>query len=194
MANRIAVHNCTTRVMSGVGVPQISAVLDCAKASDRMGVPLISDGGVSYSGDVVKAIAAGADCVMMGSMLAGTDESPGRTVFLNNRKYKQYRGMGSVGAMNQLTVDRYGHDAKDGDRVKTVPEGIEGVVPFKGSLNEVLFQLIGGLRSGMGYCGTKTIAELKQNAQFVQITPSGLKESHPHDVMVTEEAPNYAKR
>jgi IMP dehydrogenase len=181
---------CTTRVVAGVGVPQITAVDDCARAAERHGVPIISDGGVKYSGDVVKALAAGASCVMIGSMLAGTEEAPGDVILYQGRSYKSYRGMGSIGAMKKGSKDRYFQsDVTESD--KLVPEGIEGRVPYKGSVGMVLYQLIGGLRSGMGYVGCKSIAELRTKAKFVRISASGLRESHVHDVIITQEAPNY---
>jgi IMP dehydrogenase len=180
---------CTTRVVAGVGVPQITAVRDCARVADRFNVPIISDGGVKYSGDVVKAIAAGASSVMAGSLFAGTDESPGDLVLYQGRSYKVYRGMGSLGAMKKGSKDRYGQSGAADE--KLVPEGIEGRVPHRGSLASILYQLIGGLRSGMGYTGCRTIAELRANARFVRITSQGLRESHVHDVIITEEAPNY---
>jgi IMP dehydrogenase len=180
---------CTTRVVAGVGVPQVSAVFECARAAKRRGVPIISDGGVKYSGDVVKAIAAGASTVMMGSLFAGTDEAPGDMVLYQGRSYKMYRGMGSLGAMKKGSKDRYGQ-AGSADE-KLVPEGIEGRVPYRGALARILYQLVGGLRSGMGYTGSRTIAELHERARFVRITSQGLRESHVHDVIITEEAPNY---
>jgi IMP dehydrogenase len=180
---------CTTRVVAGVGVPQITAVSDCARIGERHGVPIIADGGVKHSGDVTKAIAAGASTVMIGSLFAGTDESPGDLVLYQGRSYKVYRGMGSLGAMRKGSRDRYGQ-AGTADE-KLVPEGIEGRVPHRGSLASILYQLIGGLRSGMGYTGCKNIQELRNNARFVRITSQGLRESHVHDVIVTEEAPNY---
>lgn len=181
---------CTTRVIAGVGVPQFTAVMNVAKALEGTGVPLIADGGIRYTGDVVKAIAAGANTVMMGSMFAGTDESPGEAIIFEGRKFKSYRGMGSLEAMQKGSKDRYFQDMED-DIKKLVPEGISGRVPFKGSLSEVMHQLIGGLRAGMGYCGAATIDDLMKKAQFVRITNSGIKESHPHDVTITREAPNY---
>ncbi len=180
---------CTTRVVAGVGVPQMSAVFECARAAKARGIPIISDGGVKYSGDVVKAIAAGASSVMMGSLFAGTDEAPGDMVLYQGRSYKMYRGMGSLGAMKKGSKDRYGQ-AGSADE-KLVPEGIEGRVPYRGSLASILYQLTGGLRSGMGYVGSKTISELHERARFVRITSQGLRESHVHDVIITEEAPNY---
>jgi IMP dehydrogenase len=181
---------CTTRVVAGVGVPQITAIDDCARAAAGSGVPIIADGGIKFSGDVVKAIAAGADTVMIGSLFAGTEESPGDTILYQGRTYKAYRGMGSLGAMRQGSKDRYFQGGVQ-DEKKLVPEGIEGRVPFKGPVGLNIFQLLGGLRAGMGYCGTATIAELQQKATFVRITSAGLKESHVHDVIITEEAPNY---
>ena len=184
---------CTTRVVSGVGVPQITAVSEASKALRGSGVKIIADGGIKYSGDIVKAIAAGADVVMIGSLFAGTEESPGSTVLYQGRSYKMYRGMGSIGAMKKGSKDRY-FQAEQSDGGKLVPEGIEGRVPFKGSLSSTVFQLLGGLRSGMGYCGVKTIKELQEKSQFVRITSAGLGESHVHDVYITEEAPNYSVR
>jgi IMP dehydrogenase len=178
---------CTTRVVSGAGVPQITAISECAKATRGSGVPLISDGGIKYSGDVTKAIAAGAECVMIGSLLAGTEESPGETILYQGRTFKSYRGMGSLGAMAQGSSDRYAQDASG----KMVPEGIEGRVPYKGMLSDLVFQLVGGLRSGMGYCGCATIPELQEKARFLRVTSAGLRESHVHDVIITKEAPNY---
>ena len=180
---------CTTRVVAGIGVPQISAVSDCALVADKHGVPIIADGGVKHSGDMTKAIAAGASTIMIGSLFAGTDESPGDLVLYQGRSYKVYRGMGSIGAMRRGSKDRYGQ-AGTADE-KLVPEGIEGRVPHRGSLASILYQLVGGLRSGMGYTGSKSIQELRTKAKFVRITSQGLRESHVHDVIVTEEAPNY---
>jgi IMP dehydrogenase len=181
---------CTTRVIAGVGVPQFTAVMNVAEALKGTGVPMIADGGIRYTGDVVKALAAGANTVMMGSMFAGTDESPGEAIIFEGRKFKSYRGMGSLEAMQKGSKDRYFQDAED-DIKKLVPEGISGRVPYKGKLSEVMHQLIGGLRAGMGYCGAATIDDLMNKAQFVRITNSGIKESHPHDVTITREAPNY---
>ena len=181
---------CTTRVIAGVGVAQISAVMDSAKAAKGTDVKIISDGGIKYSGDIVKAIAAGADAVMIGSMLAGCEETPGKIIYMNSRKYKQYRGMGSIGAMERGSKDRY-FQSEVTQANKFVPEGIEGVVPYKGTIAEVIYQLTGGIRSGMGLTGAGTIAELKKK-QMIRITEAGLKESHPHDVTITEEAPNYS--
>ena len=182
---------CTTRVVAGVGVPQLSAVYDVAKALEGTGVPLIADGGLRYSGDVVKAIAAGGYCVMVGSLVAGTEESPGDTIIFNGRKFKSYRGMGSLEAMENGSKDRY-FQAGEKDVKKLVPEGIAGRVPYKGTVQEVIYQLIGGLRSGMGYCGAATITDL-HHAKFVRITNAGVLESHPHDITITSEAPNYSR-
>jgi IMP dehydrogenase len=181
---------CTTRVIAGVGVPQLTAINDVAKALAGSGVPVIADGGIRYTGDIVKAIAAGADVVMLGSMFAGVEESPGETIIYEGRKFKSYRGMGSLEAMQKGSKDRYFQDAED-DIKKLVPEGISGRVPYRGKLIEVMFQLIGGLRAGMGYCGAPTIDKLK-GARFVRITSAGVRESHPHDVTITREAPNYS--
>jgi len=178
---------CTTRVIAGIGVPQITAVFDSALVAKKYGIPIIADGGIKYSGDITKAIAAGASVVMIGSLLAGTEESPGEIEIYQGRSFKVYRGMGSLAAMKQGSKDRYFQE----DAKKLVPEGIEGRVPYKGPLSETVFQLIGGLRAGMGYCGTKTIKELQEKGRFIRITNAGLKESHPHDVIVTKEAPNY---
>ncbi len=179
---------CTTRVVAGIGVPQLSAIMNCAAAAKDSGVPIIADGGIKYSGDIVKAIAAGADTVMVGSLLAGTDESPGEIEIYQGRSYKVYRGMGSIGAMRAGSKDRYFQS----DQKKLVPEGIEGRVPYRGSVSDSVYQLMGGLRAGMGYCGAPDIEALKQ-AKFVRITNAGLQESHPHDVQITSEAPNYVK-
>ncbi len=181
---------CTTRIIAGVGVPQLTAINDVAKALEGTGVPVIADGGIRYTGDIVKAIAGGADTVMVGSMFAGVEESPGETIIYQGRKFKTYRGMGSLEAMQKGSKDRYFQDAED-DVKKLVPEGISGRVPFKGNLREVMYQIIGGLRSGMGYCGTSSIEKLK-GAKFVKITSAGMHESHPHDVTITREAPNYS--
>jgi IMP dehydrogenase len=178
---------CTTRVVSGAGVPQITAIAECAKALRGTGIPLIADGGVKYSGDITKAIAAGADSVMIGSLLAGTDESPGETILYQGRTFKSYRGMGSMGAMPQGGAERYSQT----EGGKLVPEGIEGRVPYKGPLAELSYQLVGGLRAGMGYCGCGTIRELQQHGRFLRVTVAGLRESHVHDVIITKEAPNY---
>ncbi len=180
---------CTTRVVAGIGVPQITAISDSARVAEKRGVPVIADGGVKYSGDVAKAIAAGASCVMVGSLFAGTDEAPGDIVLYQGRSYKQYRGMGSLGAMKRGSKDRYAQAGAADE--KLVPEGIEGRVPHRGSLASILHQLVGGLRSGMGYTGCRTIQELRAKARFVRITSQGLRESHVHDVIITEEAPNY---
>jgi IMP dehydrogenase len=190
---------CTTRVVAGVGVPQITAILEVASATVGVGVPLIADGGLQYSGDIAKAIVAGADCVMLGSLLAGCEESPGDVVTVNGKPYKQYRGMGSLGAMqsrNQsrsFSKDRYFQDDVLSDD-KLVPEGIEGQVPYRGSLANVAHQLIGGLRASMGYAGASNIQELQSNGRLIRITAAGLRESHPHDVQITVEAPNYSGR
>ncbi|MGL5507022.1 MAG: IMP dehydrogenase [Paraclostridium sp.] len=179
---------CTTRVVAGIGVPQVTAVMDCAEVGHKYGVPVIADGGIKYSGDVVKAIASGAAVCMMGSMFAGTEESPGEIVLYRGRSYKTYRGMGSIGAMEKGSKDRYfQNDAK-----KLVPEGVEGMVAYKGKAEEIVYQMIGGLRAGMGYCGAATIKDLMDNAQFIKITAASLKESHPHDITITKEAPNYS--
>ena len=183
---------CTTRVVAGVGFPQFSAVLEVAAAIKGSGVPVIADGGIRYTGDIPKAIAAGADCVMLGSLLAGTKESPGETIIYEGRKFKSYRGMGSVEAMKQGSKDRYFQDVED-DIKKLVPEGIVGRVPYKGELLESMTQFIGGLRAGMGYCGSKNVAVLQNTGRFVKITASGINESHPHDVTITKEAPNYSR-
>lgn len=178
---------CTTRVVAGIGVPQITAICDCAEIAARYDVPIIADGGIKFSGDIVKALAAGADVCMMGNLLAGTEESPGEVIILQGRSYKVYRGMGSLGAMSKGSSDRYFQE----DSRKFVPEGIEGRVPYKGHVSETVYQLVGGLKAGMGYCGVKDIADLQKNAQFIRITNAGLLESHPHDVTITKEAPNY---
>jgi len=178
---------CTTRVVSGAGVPQITAISECARATRDAGVPLIADGGIKYSGDITKAIAAGADCVMIGGLLAGTDESPGETILYQGRTFKTYRGMGSLGAMSQGSSERYAQGAGS----KLVPEGIEGRVASKGPLAELVYQLVGGLRSGMGYCGSRSIRELQCESHFLRVSPAGLRESHVHDVIITKEAPNY---
>ena len=184
---------CTTRVVAGVGVPQLSAVMMVADAVRGSGVPVIADGGIRYTGDIPKAIAAGADSVMLGSLLAGTEESPGETIIFEGRKYKSYRGMGSIDAMKAGSKDRYFQDVED-DVQKLVPEGIVGRVAYKGTLSEVMYQFVGGLRAGMGYCGSKNITDLKEKAQFVRITSAGVTESHPHDVTITREAPNYSRK
>jgi IMP dehydrogenase len=178
---------CTTRVVSGAGVPQMTAIAECSRASKGSGVPLISDGGIKYSGDITKAIAGGADAVMIGSLFAGTDESPGETILYQGRTFKSYRGMGSLGAMAQGSSDRYAQESAS----KLVPEGIEARVPHKGALAELVYQLVGGLKSGMGYCGCRTISELQDRAKFLRVSSAGLRESHVHDVIITKEAPNY---
>ncbi len=178
---------CTTRVVSGAGVPQITAIIECAKATHPAGVPLIADGGIKYSGDVTKAIAAGAQCVMIGSLFAGTEESPGEMILYQGRTFKSYRGMGSLGAMSQGSSDRYALDATQ----KLVPEGVEGRVAYKGPLSELVYQMVGGIKSGMGYVGAATLIELQEKARFVKLSVAGLRESHVHDVVVTKEAPNY---
>ena len=182
---------CTTRIVAGIGVPQLTAIMEAAGALKGTGVPLIADGGIRYTGDMVKALAAGANAVMMGSIFAGTEESPGETIIFEGRKFKQYRGMGSLGAMVQGSGDRYFQDVED-DIKKYVPEGIEGRIAYKGNLNEVVYQFTGGLRAGMGYCGAANIQELQQ-ATFVKITNAGMSESHAHDVIITKEAPNYSR-
>jgi IMP dehydrogenase len=181
---------CTTRVIAGVGVPQMTAVLECAKVAANYKIPIISDGGVKQTGDVPKAIAGGADSVMLGGMFAGTEEAPGEKVLYEGRSYKIYRGMGSLEAMKKGSSDRYFQDVED-DINKLVPEGIEGIVPYKGNVGETIYQILGGLRASMGYCGAKDIKEMQAKTKFVRITNAGLKESHPHDVKITKEAPNY---
>jgi IMP dehydrogenase len=181
---------CTTRVVAGIGVPQLTAVSDCAEVADRFNIPIIADGGIRYSGDITKALAAGARSVMIGSIFAGTEESPGEKVLYQGRAYKSYRGMGSLGAMQAGSGDRYFQNAEDGPG-KLVPEGVEGLIPFKGSLASLVQQLVGGLRAGMGYCGCATIEDLRQKARFIKISPAALRESHVHDVVVTKEASNY---
>lgn len=179
---------CTTRVIAGIGVPQITAIYDCAKAAEGTGIPIIADGGIQYSGDIAKALGAGASCVMLGNLLAGTEEAPGEMIIYQGKNYKSYRGMGSLGAMQAGSKDRYfQQNAK-----KLVPEGIESRIPYKGHVSDVLFQLIGGLRASMGYCGAKDIKAMNEDTQFIQITGAGLRESHPHDVSITKEAPNYS--
>ncbi|WP_141736134.1 IMP dehydrogenase [Oligoflexus tunisiensis] len=181
---------CTTRIVAGIGVPQFTAVLDCAAEGRKLGVPVIADGGIKFSGDIVKALAAGAQTVMIGSLFAGTDEAPGELIIYQGKSYKQYRGMGSLGAMRKGSRDRYFQGDVD-DPGKLVPEGIEGRIPYRGTLSDTIYQLLGGIRSAMGYCGAKTIADLHERADFVQITSAGLRESHVHDVYITREAPNY---
>jgi IMP dehydrogenase len=186
---------CTTRIIAGVGVPQLTAISSVADVAKDYDVPVIADGGLRYSGDVAKALAVGADAVMLGSLLAGTHESPGDVVIMNGRKFKQYRGMGSLGAMTGgvgAGTDRYFQEVKGPMKhAKLVPEGVEGVVPYKGPANEILFQLIGGIKASMGYCGANGIKDMQKKAKFVRITPSGMTESHPHDLMITNESPNY---
>ncbi len=179
---------CTTRIIAGIGVPQISAIMNCAEVANKYDIPIIGDGGIKFSGDITKAIAAGASVVMLGSLLAGTDESPGETEIYQGRRFKVYRGMGSIAAMEKGSKDRYFQE----DAQKLVPEGVEGRVAYKGTVHETVYQLCGGLRAGMGYCGTHTIKELRERGKFVKITGAGLKESHPHDVYITKEAPNYS--
>ena len=181
---------CTTRVVAGIGVPQVTAVADCAEEADKHGIRVIADGGIKYSGDIVKALAAGGSCVMLGSLLAGTEESPGAMEIYQGRSFKVYRGMGSMAAMAEGSKDRYFQE----DAKKLVPEGVEGRVPYKGALADTVFQMLGGLRAGMGYCGAKTIDDLRRDAQFVRITNAGLLESHPHDIYITKEAPNYSSK
>ncbi|MCB5247467.1 MAG: IMP dehydrogenase [Candidatus Cloacimonetes bacterium] len=180
---------CTTRVIAGIGVPQLSAIMDCAEIASKAGIPLIADGGIKYSGDIVKALAGGADAVMIGSLLAGTDESPGEYIIYNGRRFKSYRGMGSIGAMRKGSSDRYFQEGAE--EHKLVAEGIEGMVPYKGPLKDFVYQLTGGLRSGMGYCGAENLQALREKAEFIEISGAGLKESHPHDVNITKESPNY---
>ena len=183
---------CTTRIIAGVGVPQLSAIYDASTEAKRAGVPVIADGGLRYSGDIVKALAAGGNCVMVGSMFAGTEESPGETIIYNGRKFKAYRGMGSIDAMKAGSADRYFQKGSEGNIMKLVPEGIVGRVPFKGKLSETVYQLVGGIRAGMGYCGAKDIETLQQ-ARFIRITSSGVTENHPHDITITSETPNYSR-
>ena len=181
---------CTTRVIAGIGVPQITAIYECARAAEKRGIPIIADGGIQYSGDIAKAIGAGASTVMLGNLLAGTEESPGETIIYQGKTYKSYRGMGSLGAMNAGSKDRYFQQ----DSKKLVPEGIEGQIPYRGHVSDVIFQLIGGLRASMGYCGASTIRDMIEKTQFIRITGAGLRESHPHDVSITKEAPNYSAK
>jgi IMP dehydrogenase len=183
---------CTTRIVAGAGVPQLTAIMEAASVLKGRNIPIIADGGIRYTGDMVKALAAGANCVMMGSIFAGTEESPGETIIYEGRKFKEYRGMGSLGAMATGSSDRYFQDVED-DVKKFVPEGIEGRVAYKGYLKEVVYQFTGGLRAGMGYCGAEDISSL-QNAKFVRITNAGMRESHAHDIEITKEAPNYSRR
>jgi IMP dehydrogenase len=181
---------CTTRVVSGVGVPQITAIYECARQADQAGVPIIGDGGIRHSGDITKAIAAGASCVMMGSLFAGLDESPGELIIYQGRRFKVYRGMGSLGAMISGSADRYGQKGV-AQREKLVPEGVEGRVPYRGSLGDFVYQMVGGLRAGMGYCGAGAIEQLRTQARFCRVSHAALVESHPHDIVITQEAPNY---
>lgn len=181
---------CTTRVIAGIGVPQVSAIIECSRIARKYKIPIIADGGIRYSGDIVKALACGASCVMIGNLFAGTEESPGETILLEGRRYKEYRAMGSLSAMRRGSADRYFQEAAK----KLVPEGVEGRVPYRGSVKDVIFQLIGGLKSGMGYCGAKDILTLQKKARFIRISPAGLRESHPHDITITKEAPNYEIR
>jgi IMP dehydrogenase len=184
---------CTTRIIAGIGVPQLKAIMDVYEVAKEYGIPVIADGGIKYSGDIVKALAAGASCIMAGSLFAGTEESPGEKIIIEGRKFKSYRGMGSVEAMQQGSKDRYFQE-DEFDAEKLVPEGISGMVPYKGTMQEVVHQLIGGVRAGMGYCGVENIASFPKHAQFVQITAAGMKESHPHGVIITKEAPNYSSK
>jgi IMP dehydrogenase len=181
---------CTTRVVAGVGVPQITAVYDCAQEADKQNIPVIADGGIKYSGDIVKALAAGASSIMLGSLFAGCEEAPGEVEILHGRRFKTYRGMGSLGAMEAGSKDRYFQS----EARKFVPEGVEGRIAYRGTVKEVVYQLLGGLRSGMGYCGTATVEDLRQGGKFVKITQAGLVESHPHDIQITKETPNYTTR
>jgi IMP dehydrogenase len=183
---------CTTRIISGAGMPQISAIMDCASAADKYDIPIIADGGIRFSGDITKAIAAGASSVMLGSLLAGLAESPGLLVIYKGRQFKEYRGMGSLGAMVKGSADRYGQ--RTASKEKLVPEGVEGRVPYRGSLSDFVYQLVGGLRAGMGYCGTPTIEQIRTKAKFVRISAAGVTESHPHDILITKEPPNYSTR
>jgi IMP dehydrogenase len=183
---------CTTRVISGVGVPQITAIYRAAQAAKSAGVPIIADGGIRYSGDITKAIAAGASCCMIGGLFAGLHESPGDTILFQGRTFKQYRGMGSLGAMVKGSSERYRQGSSERGTNKFVPEGVEGRVPFKGTLSGFVYQLVGGLRAGMGYCGTRNIDELRTNARFIQVSAASVRESHPHDIAITQESPNYS--
>lgn len=182
---------CTTRIVSGVGVPQVTAIMECVREADKTHTPVIADGGIRFSGDITKAIAAGASCVMLGSLFAGLDESPGQLVIYKGRRFKQYRGMGSLGAMVTGGAERYGQSSK-GDPRKLVPEGVEGRVPYRGPLSEFVYQLVGGLRAGMGYCGTPDIESLRSQGRFIRVTTAGVRESHPHDIAITHESPNYS--
>ncbi|MFQ6615571.1 MAG: IMP dehydrogenase [Fidelibacterota bacterium] len=181
--------SCTTRVVAGIGVPQLTALLDCAEEASRAEIPIIADGGIRYSGDIAKSIAAGSSCVMLGSLLAGLDESPGEIIIREGRQYKSYRGMGSMGPMKERGADRYFQDGEE--NVKLVPEGVEGLVPYQGNVNQVLYQLVGGLRASMGYCGARTIEEMQSKTEFIVISPASYREGHPHDVRIVREAPNY---
>ncbi len=181
---------CTTRIVAGIGVPQLTAITNCRSIAGKTGVPLIADGGIRFSGDITKAIGAGAHCIMVGGLLAGTEESPGEVVFFQGRSYKMYRGMGSIEAMKKGSKDRY-YQSEQTEDDKLVPEGIVGRVPYRGSLSANIFQLIGGLKAGMGYCGCRTLDELREKARFVKISAAGMRESHVHDVIITKEAPNY---
>ena len=183
---------CTTRVISGVGVPQITAIHEAAQAAEECGVPIIADGGIRYSGDITKAIAAGAHVVMVGGLFAGLAESPGAQILYQGRTFKTYRGMGSLGAMVQGSSERYRQAGGKGTPDKLVPEGVEGRVPYKGPLGPFVYQLVGGLRAGMGYCGTRSIEELRTNTRFIRVSPASVRESHPHDITITQEAPNYS--
>ncbi|MBU2596376.1 MAG: IMP dehydrogenase, partial [Planctomycetes bacterium] len=184
---------CTTRIISGVGVPQITAIMACASAAEKHNIPIIADGGIRFSGDITKALAAGASSVMLGSLLAGLAESPGLLVIYKGRQFKEYRGMGSLGAMVKGSADRYGQSSST-SKEKLVPEGVEGRVPYRGTLSDFVYQLVGGLRAGMGYCGTPTIEQLRTKAKFVRISAAGVNESHPHDILITKESPNYSMR
>jgi len=181
---------CTTRIISGIGVPQLTAIMNVAKVARKANIPVIADGGIKQTGDVAKAIAAGADSVMIGSLFAGHEESPGEKLLYEGRVYKIYRGMGSLAAMNQGSADRYFQEIEE-EIKKLVPEGIEGRIPYKGNVSDTIYQIVGGLRAAMGYCGCKTITELKENSHFIKMTSAGLRESHPHDVVITKESPNY---
>ena len=181
---------CTTRIVAGIGVPQLTAIMDCAEMADKLGKRIIADGGIKYSGDIVKALAAGGSAVMIGSMLAGTAESPGEIELYQGRSFKVYRGMGSLSAMAVGSKDRYFQE----NNKKFVPEGVEGRVPYRGTVSEIVYQMVGGIRSGMGYCGKATIEDLRKNSEFVRITNAGLQESHPHDISISKEAPNYTVR
>ena len=181
---------CTTRIVAGIGVPQLTAIMDCAEMADKLGKRIIADGGIKYSGDIVKALAAGGSAVMIGSLLAGTAESPGEIELYQGRSFKVYRGMGSLAAMAVGSKDRYFQE----NNKKFVPEGVEGRVPYRGTISEIVYQMVGGIRSGMGYCGKATIEDLRKNSEFVRITNAGLKESHPHDISISKEAPNYTVR